>query len=192
MTTDEAIQNKMSIRTSILPHYPRRGKGEQLAELLGELNFNEGAEIGTQRGLFARTLCTHNPNLHLICVDPWKAYNSVSQERQNDFYAQAMSNLQGMNITFIKKWSMDAIQDVPDGSLDFVYIDGNHIFDYAIMDIIHWVPKVRKGGIVALHDYHTQGCMGVICAVDAYTKCHNINPWYVTREELPTAFWVRK
>ena len=33
---------------------------------------------------------------------------------------------------------------------------------------------------------------GVIEAVDAYTRCHMIHPWYVTREDLPTAFWVRQ
>lgn len=192
MNTDERIQVKFPMRKMHLPFYPRRGKRDELAELFGEMNFNIGAEIGTQRGYFARTLCSKNPNLNLICIDPWKAYNGVSQSKQDDYYAQAMANLQGYKITFIKKWSIDALSDVKDGSLDFVYIDGNHVFDHAIMDIICWSAKVKKEGIIAVHDYHTQGCMGVVQAVEAYTRCHFINPWYVTREELPTAFWVKK
>jgi len=28
--------------------------------------------------------------------------------------------------------------------------------------------------------------------VDAYTYCHQINPWYVICEDLPTAFWVKE
>jgi hypothetical protein len=27
-------------------------------------------------------------------------------------------------------------------------------------------------------------------AVDAYTKCHRIDPWFTTKNLEPTAFWV--
>ena len=96
----------------------------------------------------------------------------------------------------IRKTSIDAVKDVPDESLDFVYIDAMHEFDYMMVDIILWTPKVRKGGIVSGHDYtpSTIFC-GVIPALDAYTKTHNIDRWYITSESIadtPSFFWVRK
>ena len=89
----------------------------------------------------------------------------------------------------IKKASMDALSDVKDGELDFVFIDGNHLFNYAMADIIFWSPKVRSGGMIAVHDYY-QGESGVVKAVDCYTYCNHIIPWYTTKELQPTAFWV--
>ena len=80
--------------------------------------------------------------------------------------------------------------DFEDESLDFAYIDANHLYDYVCQDIIHWSHKVRSGGMVGCHDYGPHNC-GVVMAVDGYTFCHNIHPWYVTFEPIPTAFWVK-
>jgi predicted O-methyltransferase YrrM len=38
-------------------------------------------------------------------------------------------------------------------TLDFVYIDANHDYDSVMVDICLWYPKIRKGGILAGHDY---------------------------------------
>lgn len=196
MTTDEAIQRHFNFggRNRNLPWYPRKGRRDILANLFTYLNFKEGAEIGTYRGAWAHYLCSTVPNLHLSCIDPWLFYEGGSRtpEVQEIYYAETVQKLKGFNATIIRKKSMDAVGAFEDESLDFVYIDGNHAFDYAIMDIICWHPKVRKGGIVAVHDYHTQVGTDVIKAVDAYTHVHHIDPWYVTREEWPTAYWVRK
>jgi len=50
---------------------------------------------------------------------------------------------------------------------------------------------VRIGGLVLVHDYCAFGMSGVIPAIDSYTHCHWIDPWYVTRDQEPTAFWQR-
>jgi predicted O-methyltransferase YrrM len=83
------------------------------------------------------------------------------------------------------------LKDFEDESLDFIFIDGDHRFDAIMMDIICWVPKIRKNGIIIIHDYYATGFYGVRQAVDAYTQCHNINPWFTTKEFEPTAFWVK-
>ena len=195
MTTEEQIQAAFQWRTRNLPWYPRRGKRKQLAELFGTLEFREGVEVGTKDGLFAVEMCKANPHVHLTCVDPWSNYLNSSrstQRRHDEHYARAVANLAGLNVTIMREMSVKAAPKFRAGRLDFVYIDGNHEFDYVIADILAWVPKVRSGGIVALHDYHHQVGCDVICAVDAYTRSHHIDPWYVTREELPTAFWVQR
>lgn len=192
MTTDEVIQDSFSWRHHNLPWYPRRGTRLDLANLLGKLGFNKGVEVGVQRGYFSTTLCKANVELKLSCIDPWASGSNLGKARQERIYAQALDNLAPYNITILKQFSLDAVKSFSDNSLDFVYIDGDHSFNAAVQDIIHWTPKVKKGGIVAVHDYHHQCGMDVVYAVNAYTHCHHIDPWYITREELPTAFWVCK
>jgi predicted O-methyltransferase YrrM len=52
-----------------------------------------------------------------------------------------------------------------DGSLDGVFIDADHTYEAVKMDIQNWMPKVRKGGILAGHDY-VETWPGVIEAVN--------------------------
>ena len=41
----------------------------------------------------------------------------------------------------------------PYNSLDFIYIDANHAYDFVVKDIELWFPKLKKGGVFAGHDY---------------------------------------
>jgi predicted O-methyltransferase YrrM len=162
---------------------------DSLASLFGAIGFNVGAEIGVRSGRFSRVLCKANPKLHLFCVDPWAAYSRLTQEKQDAYYADAVNNLKDYNVTFVRKYSMDALADFEDGSLDFVYIDGNHEFDFCCPDIIFWAKKVKQGGAMAVHDYYPFYRAGVVQAVNAYVSAHNISPWFVTRERESTAYW---
>ena len=193
-TTTEAILQKFKFRSTRdnLPMSPPRGDRNNLAELFGEIGLNKGVEVGTQRGLYAKVLCEKNPNIELVCVDPWCAFNKrVTLEVQDANFRLAQENTLGHNVKFMRMFSMDAVIQFADESLDFVYIDGDHTFDHAAMDIICWSKKVRSGGIVACHDYFHFFRSGVVQAVDAYTHCNMIDPWFCTREAMPTAFWVK-
>ena len=43
-----------------------------------------------------------------------------------------------------------------DGSLDFVFIDADHEYKSVKSDIVAWILKVKKGGILAGHDHGTE------------------------------------
>ena len=150
----------------------------ELADYFNTLGFRVGAEIGVADGRYSLELCKRIPNLKLYCIDAYKEYDDNSQDgtqaQQDKCYWIAKNRLKDYNATFIVKMSLDALSDVKDGELDFVYIDANHVFDYAMQDIIEWSRKVRKGGIVSGHDYWSIRDFGVKQAVDAYTKAHNI------------------
>ena len=160
---------------------------KRLVQLFGEHGLTEGAEIGVDRGRFSEYMFKVIPDLHLYCVDPWRW-----KLRGESRYNSTVTRLTDRNATIIRKDAMDARYDVPDESLDFVYIDGDHLFDAVVQDIIAWMPKIKLGGIMALHDYHTEVGADVMMAINAYTHCHDIRPWYVTREQLPSAYWVKK
>lgn len=49
--------------------------------------------------------------------------------------------------------SEEAAQYIEDGTLDFVFIDGNHSYEFVKKDMELYYPKVRYDGIFAGHDY---------------------------------------
>jgi hypothetical protein len=99
---------------------------------------------------------------------------------------------EGERAVLLRMTSMDAVRYVRDGSLDFVYIDGDHRFDYVMSDLIWWAQKVRYGGIISGHDYYRFRKAGVVPAVDAYTRQHGVAAWFLTDERTPSFFWVRE
>ena len=161
-----------------------------LTKLYCDVGYTVGAEIGVRRGRYSEMLCQANPHLHLYCIDPWEPDYKYTPERQGELYTYALERLSKYNVTIIRKTSFEALEDIENQSLDFIFIDGNHHFDYVMLDIILWSAKVRSGGIISCHDFH-HGEIGVVRAVEAYVQCHNIVPWYSTKEIESTAFWVK-
>ena len=137
--------------------------GEGLAHLFAELDFREGAEIGTDQGEYAEVLMKANEYLNLLCIDPWKAEayqkgeqpeSSEDQKFFDNRYQETVDRLsQFANAHIIRSTSMEVVDIVGDKTLDFVYIDGNHDFINVAQDIHHWFKKVKPGGILAGHDY---------------------------------------
>lgn len=55
-------------------------------------------------------------------------------------------------IDIMRMKTHEAAQYVPDGSLDFVFIDADHTYEGCKQDLEDWAPKVRRGGVIAGHD----------------------------------------
>lgn len=173
-------------------------KRRDLARKFKDLNLIEGVEIGVRTGKYSKVLCDENKDLHLYSVDPYiMGYEDVraqqiGMEKQERFYQEAKKMLSPYNCELIRKESLDAVKDFEYESLDFVYIDGNHQFDYVMCDIIEWAKRVKKGGIVAGHDYFRFRCADVVDAVDIYAKIHKVDEIYLTDEKTPSWWFVRK
>jgi predicted O-methyltransferase YrrM len=39
------------------------------------------------------------------------------------------------------------------GTIDFIFIDGDHSYDACKADIAAWTPFVKRGGVIAFHDF---------------------------------------
>lgn len=165
---------------------------QSLARMIGDLGYREGVEIGTHRAESSVMWLTHANGFHLTCIDPYATYAARnSQKRQDAVYAEAVERLKPYKADIIRAASLDVVSSFEDGSIDFLYIDGDHEFDPVMQDLICWAPKVRSGGMIVLHDYCVVWRGGVMKAVDAYTSAHRIDPWYVTRDYNPCAFWEK-
>jgi len=176
-----------------------------LAGLFNILGYKRGAEIGTAKGGYARTLAQFNPECSLYCIDPWESYSELKdwqdQDQLDEYYLGAKWRLRSYpEVRIIKSYSMDALSQFDDDSLDFVYIDANHGFPYVAEDVYFWSQKVRTGGIVSGHDYlrvpRKDGVVQVKEVVDAYTKAFNIKKWFVvdecTEDRAGSWFWVKQ
>lgn len=161
-----------------------------LARMARDMDYRVGVEIGTYLGESASLWCSTSPNLKLTCVDPYRVYGARKfAETQEENYQTACKRLEPYNVTILRLPSEEAAEQFTDDSLDFLHIDGDHAFDACMMDLILWVPKVRVGGMILVHDYTILQGPGVIRAVDAYVHCHTISPWYATMDYAPTVFW---
>ena len=161
-------------------------------EFLAGIGLKVGVEIGVSRGEMTEEFC--KAGLKLFGIDPWVPF--PGQGRCNLYQSTADIHL-GITLdrmapyienglcTFIKKTSMDALDDFQRGSLDFVYMDGRHEFPFIAEDVYYWSDKVRTGGIVAGHDYRNSGwrtkntVYHVKAIIDAYTVLYEIENWWV-------------
>jgi len=159
--------------------------------LLNELKLRKGAEIGVLKGTYSKWLFSRIRGLKLFLIDPYLSYDDYLRERgqkeMDRHEATAKVRLAKYNCEFIKKTSMEALDDIPDESLDFVYIDANHAFDWVMEDIIHWSKKVKKGGVVSGHDYSPYH-FEVKDAVDVWVKVKKIKPLFLIGDK--TWFYI--
>lgn len=213
MTTTEYLEKKFGPHKGnphVLP-FEREG----MYQLFGELGLNRGVEIGIEKGKNAQTMFENMPNLKLYGVDsfiehPQVSHYSIARERNWDphWFArvkrQCKKRLQGRDYEFLEGFSEIVVQQVPDNSLDFVYLDSDHSYDFVMHDIIMWGRKLKKGGIMSGHDYYTghdrtHRREKVVQAVNDYTNVHGIK-FYVTNEVhgakssdyYPSWFWVKE
>ena len=55
------------------------------------------------------------------------------------------------------------------GAIDFIFIDGDHSYDACRADIAAWTPFVKRGGVIAFHDFGSRAD-GVTRAIFEETK----------------------
>jgi len=195
MKTLEYILNKYNLTIGESAKLEVRNTSrDTLAALLHELDFKTGVEVGVQRGLYSEVIARENPQMKVYGIDPWvpfttcaadpernKTESRASQGKCDQFYHETIERMRKYpNYEIIKGFSISSSEKFEDGSLDFVYIDANHDYPFVMDDIVTWSKKIRKGGILAGHDYFIlsdkRALLGVKQAVDTYVTENNINP----------------
>ena len=121
----------------------------------------KGVEIGSFVGRYARHILD-NWKGTLYLIDPWKeppknsdVGGSVNNVVNPETMLKATKTLKGVEdrAIMIRAFSHQVVDLFQDESLDFIYIDGDHSYKGAKQDIESWHPKIKKGGLMAGHDY---------------------------------------
>lgn len=119
---------------------------------------------------------------------------NVSQSKHNDFYEETVQRLKPFQdrSEIIRKTSTDAAKDFSDDWFDFCYIDARHDYKSVLEDLSCWFSKVKRGGVIAGHDY-VDGMIegsdfGVKKAVNQFFKEHNTPVYSTSEKDFPS--WI--
>lgn len=190
--------------------------------LLEKMGLKVGAELGVQAGLYSFELLSHWPSCtKLYLVDVWRKQKNyqdganVGQQKQNLLYQQTVQRVSQYKhkVELLRMLTSEAAKVIPDGSLDFVYIDARHDYCGVMSDLIDYYPKVKPGGVLAGHDFYnvaevkrldasqdwglcgdgvTRNEGAVKGAVTEFCKAKNITQQiYVTKEVWPSWLFIK-
>lgn len=136
-----------------------------------------GAEIGIGEGFHTSFFLRELDIDFVFLVDPYMVYKderlTLKFEIIEEWEKKAHVRLDKYKhkIKWMKEKSADAAILIADNSLDFVYIDGNHTYEFVTEDIFLWYPKVKRGGLLSGHDYDYKS---VKQAVDEFIGKENL------------------
>ena len=104
------------------------------------------AEIGTDRGIFAKHMLTHcaPAHLHIFELD----VSRIDEANLADGKAKGI-------VTIHEGDSAERMSAMDDGMFDWIYIDGDHFYEGVKRDIHAAVPKLKEGGHLVFNDYTT-------------------------------------
>ncbi len=161
----------------------------QLPELLKLMKLdNAGIEVGVACGAYS-SIILENSNLKVLhSIDNWKKPRiKAKAERQLKKF--------GNRSRILHMTSGEASRKFYFGSLDFAYIDADHVYESVKEDLELWYDKVKVGGIFAGHDYVDRDCkyglFGVKKAVNEMAKKYN-QKVFVTEEQWPSWYLIKK
>ena len=148
-----------------------------------------GAEIGVMDAVNAENMLMYMPNLqHLYLIDPFtrgfEVHKPIALNRLEPF---------GNRKTLIlKEFGNCTNEDIPELSLDFIYIDGDHSYEGVKIDLEQAVRFVKSNGIICGHDFQMDS---VSQAVRDYCKQHNHllsiwggEWWFINAENTDASF----
>jgi hypothetical protein len=152
--------------------------------------WRRGAELGVASGRFSLFLCNIMKDMHMTAVDLWapqpghdavaggetyagwkheKAYETLREIARTQYYAGRLD--------LLRMRTDDAAREIPDASLDFVFVDADHSYEGCKADIVNWAPKVRPGGIVSGHDYGWPTVSQAVGETGGYSVLAEDNVW---------------
>ncbi len=160
-----------------------------------------GAEIGVAQGDFSQVLLDRARPARLHLVDPWShleaddrnprayldavalspgafsppAYNQLG-DQQYQAACQRFADRPAAVIT--RQFSYKVVREFADRYFDFIYIDGNHTYEYVLQDLLDFAPKVKDDGLIMGHDFFedafaSEQGYGVIDAVNRFLRRTN-------------------
>jgi len=132
------------------------------AEFVRRAQIRRAAEIGVYAGDFAATLLQNCPDItKYYMIDPWRHLDDWNKPaNQDDAVFERLFEAATKKTDFaqarrviLRGKTTEAIDQIPDGELDFAYIDGDHTLRGITVDLILLYPKVSPGGFVGGDDF---------------------------------------
>jgi predicted O-methyltransferase YrrM len=149
------------------------------------------AEVGVWKGENAKHMLEVLPIKKLYAIDMWKPFCSSSHDAKTMLTAEDATRYKLRNyyqVEILKMSSDEAVKLLPN-NMDFIYIDGDHDYEFVKKDIENYYKKLRKGGVLAGDDISNRKIPnGVFKALAEFAVKNKIevtidrNDWMVIRK----------
>jgi Methyltransferase domain len=132
------------------------------AAFVRRITARRAAEIGVYRGVFAGHLLDRCPSIETYyMLDPWRHLDDWNKPANRDdktferIFAEAMERTRNheARAVVLRGRTTEVIDQIPDRSLDFAYVDGDHTLRGITVDLVRVHEKVRQGGWIAGDDF---------------------------------------
>ena len=138
-----------------------------------------GSWVGTSSVAISDGIRKFCPGAKFYCVDIFsnQYYSSVpglAFGAKHDIRKIFEKNMKGNPHTTLQMESLEGAKKFENESVDFIFIDANHDYEYVKADIEAWYPKLKIGGIMCGHDYSAD-FIGVKKAVKEIFPVHANN-----------------
>ena len=145
------------------------------------------AELGVNKGDFSQKILDINKPEKFHLVDFWGSarYNlEIRKGVENRFSSELESGKMEINLGL----STEVVSQFEDEYFDWIYIDTAHTYEVTRDELEYYRTKVKKGGIIAGHDYilgNWDGMIryGVVEAVHEFCQKHQWQIRYLTVEQ---------
>jgi len=194
----------LTSREQLLPFFPKVGVG---------------AEIGVAQGDYSEAILAAAQPRELHLVDPWShledgsgllnadrllADTDAARSRgvaiepppanpQGDELFSAVTRRfeSDARVKLNRQYSYKAAMGFEAGTFDFVYLDGNHHYEFVLRDLQDWSRLLKPGGLLFGHDFFEDEFArkenyGVIDAVGAFLKRSDFRFMMLTWEPFST------
>ncbi|EKO36047.1 methyltransferase domain protein [SAR86 cluster bacterium SAR86E] len=124
-------------------------------------------EVGARFGESSKIVLSNFRVEKYIIVDPYEMYDDyigdgfdriLLDTGGDKVYNQTRKELLKMNenVVFYRSFSddLEVLASIPEESLDLIFIDGNHTYDYVLSDLRNYWPKLKPGGVLCGDDFH--------------------------------------
>ncbi|GFE71053.1 hypothetical protein CFPU101_36630 [Chroococcus sp. FPU101] len=144
------------------------------------------AEIGVYKGEYSQKILQITQPLKLHLIDPWQyqedkmyqkaCYGQLSggqlllEQKYENVVNQFAKEINLGQVVIHREYSNEIYSQFEDNYFDWIYIDGNHLYEFVKQDLELYYDKVKKGGFITGDDYGKGGWWqgGVTKAVNEF------------------------
>lgn len=127
-------------------------------DLVAELKPTVLVELGTDRGesyfAFCQSISENRTETRAFAIDHWRGDPHAGSYDETTF-----REVESHNRSYYSSFSVllrstfdEALAQFADESIDLLHLDGHHSEEAARHDLQKWLPKLRPGGILLVHD----------------------------------------
>lgn len=179
----------------------------ELGKLLEHYGLKGDAiELGNAEGRHAEVLISQPAIEKLYLIDAHKQLaqigdGSYATEWHENNWKEIHERVEPFKekAVFLRGLTSEMIKQIPDDSLVLGYVDADHTFNGCFNDLVNLYPKIKKGGIIACHDYLNLSVQyGVNQAVTLFLLQNGYaqNELHLTEEDgdksMVSCWWIKK